>query len=366
MARVHPEGWRELANAGAAERELQTLGQLAGGLPDDYTVYHGVHWTRIEQKGRAIFGEIDFAIVGPTGKLLLVEQKTGFLHETGDGLVKRYASGEKHVAFQMARSTDALHARLRQFCKGETTYVDAVLDLEKSNGFGTFDPAVADALPYTNASFLEAAREAMRNGLVACSPTSGFHHAGWGFGEGFCTFNGLMIAARTLLQEQAVERIGILDCDAHYGNGTDDILQRIPKDEAARVEHYTRQCPHYGSAHSTTPEEFLAHLPVLLEGWKKRGVGLVLYQAGADPHIDDPMGGAFLTNAELRARDAIVFETCRRLGMPVAWNLAGGYQEDDSYPRGSAESIRKVLDIHDATMEECVRVYCAADRSNAT
>lgn len=127
MARVHPEGWRELANAGAAERELQTLGQLAGGLPDDYTIYHGVHWTRIEQKGRAIFGEIDFAIVGPTGKLLLIEQKTGFLHESGDGLVKRYASGEKHVAFQMARSTDALHARLRQFCKGETTYVDAVL-----------------------------------------------------------------------------------------------------------------------------------------------------------------------------------------------------------------------------------------------
>ena len=248
----------------------------------------------------------------------------------------------------------------------DRSYVDKVLDLERPNGFDTVEQEVADALPYTNASFLEAAREALKNGLVACSPTSGFHHARWASGGGFCTFNGLMIAARTLLQAQAVERIGILDCDAHYGNGTDDILRKMPKDEAARLEHYTRTSPHYGEADSTTPGEFLAHLPVLLGGWKQRGVGLVLYQAGADPHIDDPMGGAFLTNAELRARDAVVFETCRRLGMPVVWNLAGGYQEDRSLRRGSAGSIRKVLDIHDATMEECVRVYINADLSNGT
>jgi hypothetical protein len=127
MARVFPGGWRELSATGAAERELQTLAQLAGGLADSYTVYHGVHWTRIESAGHAIFGEIDFAIVGPTGKLLLIEQKTGFLQETADGLVKRYEHREKRVAFQMARSTDALHARLREACRGETTFVDALL-----------------------------------------------------------------------------------------------------------------------------------------------------------------------------------------------------------------------------------------------
>jgi hypothetical protein len=127
MARVHPDGWRELANAGAAERELQTLEHLANGLPDDFTVYHGVHWTRVDPGGHAIFGEIDFAIVGPTGRLLLIEQKTGFLHESEHGLVKRHADGERRVAFHMARSTEGLHARLRQFCKGEQTSVDALL-----------------------------------------------------------------------------------------------------------------------------------------------------------------------------------------------------------------------------------------------
>ena len=150
MATVYPDGWRELSAFGAPERELQTLAHLAAGLPDTFTVYHGVHWTRVEHSGNAIFGEIDFAIVGPTGKLLLIEQKTGFLQETAAGLVKRYANAEKLVAFQMARSTDALHTRLRQFCKGDTTYVDALLFCPdytvKDPGTAGIDPArIVDA-----------------------------------------------------------------------------------------------------------------------------------------------------------------------------------------------------------------------------
>ena len=52
---------------------------------------------------------------------------------------------------------------------------------------------------------------------------------------------------------------------------------------------------------------------------------VLLYQAGADPHIDDPLGGA-LTSSQLARRDTIVFDGCRVLGLPIAWNLAGGYQ----------------------------------------
>src|SRR5262245_8902619 len=127
MAKVFPDGWRELEAIGAAARELQTLGQLAAGLSDDYTVYHGVHWTRVERNNYAIVGEIDFAIVGPTGKLLLIEQKTGLLTETADGLVKKYAGKDKEVPFQMARNAEALHDGLRKVCKGEQTFVDSLL-----------------------------------------------------------------------------------------------------------------------------------------------------------------------------------------------------------------------------------------------
>jgi hypothetical protein len=58
MARIVPDGWRELSVTGAARREIETLAVLADGLPDDYSVYHAVHWTgmdgRMPSTGKSI------------------------------------------------------------------------------------------------------------------------------------------------------------------------------------------------------------------------------------------------------------------------------------------------------------------------
>jgi hypothetical protein len=97
--------------AGAAQREIETLAVLAAGLPDDYTVYHSVHWSCLE-RGFSIYGEIDFAIVNAAGDLLLVEQKSGFLQETPDGLVKRYEGRAKRVAAQISRTLHVLQGKL--------------------------------------------------------------------------------------------------------------------------------------------------------------------------------------------------------------------------------------------------------------
>ena len=51
---------------GAAQREIETLAKLEQGLPHAYTVYHGVHWTRVGG-GSSMFGEIDFVVVNPVG-----------------------------------------------------------------------------------------------------------------------------------------------------------------------------------------------------------------------------------------------------------------------------------------------------------
>jgi len=126
MARVIPDGWREMTAVGAAQRELETLAVLADGLADEYTVYHGVHWTRI-QNGFALVGEIDFAVVSPAGKLLLIEQKSGFLSETPEGLVKVYATQEKSVPFQIGRSMDAFQNRLGKFCPDAHFFLDSLL-----------------------------------------------------------------------------------------------------------------------------------------------------------------------------------------------------------------------------------------------
>ncbi len=149
MAKVVPEGWRELAAIGAVLREIETLTVLAEGLSDDYTIYHGLHWTRIHQ-GCALVGEIDFAIVTSSGRLLLIEQKCGFLKETPEGLCKMYGAKEKSIPFQIGRSMDALHKRLGKSCPDAQYHLDSLLFCPdysvKDPGSAGIDPArIVDA-----------------------------------------------------------------------------------------------------------------------------------------------------------------------------------------------------------------------------
>ena len=111
MAHILPDGWRELSVTGAAQREIETLTLLAAVLPDDYSVYHAVHWTNLE-RGYSVFGEIDFIVMNRAGHLLVIEQKAGFLDETPEGLVKRYPGRVKSVVAQLARNVDALRGKL--------------------------------------------------------------------------------------------------------------------------------------------------------------------------------------------------------------------------------------------------------------
>jgi hypothetical protein len=124
MAQIVPSGWRELTAVGSAQREIETLSWLADHLPDDYTVYHGVHWTRVE-KSVSAYGEVDFIVLAPSGRILLIEQKAGFLTETEDGLVKPYPGKHKHVASQMMRNVTALINRFGR--AGERLSIDYLL-----------------------------------------------------------------------------------------------------------------------------------------------------------------------------------------------------------------------------------------------
>ena len=126
MARILPDGWEALEAAGAVPFEIATLRRLAAELPDDQSVYHGVHWTRLDH-GYSVFGEIDFIVVGPLGQVVLIEQKSGPLEETPDGLVKRYQDKPKNVAGQMQRSIDSLQARFKQGRAGHRLALDYLL-----------------------------------------------------------------------------------------------------------------------------------------------------------------------------------------------------------------------------------------------
>lgn len=126
MANILPDGWRALQVTGAAAREIETLAVLAEALPDAYTVYHAVHWTQLEH-GFSVYGEIDFVVVNAAGDLLLIEQKSGFLIETPEGLVKRYAEKEKRIPMQLARTVAALRGKLHARPGCQAAHVDYLL-----------------------------------------------------------------------------------------------------------------------------------------------------------------------------------------------------------------------------------------------
>ncbi len=68
----------------------------------------------------------------------------------------------------------------------------------------------------------------------------------------------------------------------------------------------------------------------------------MFYLAGADPYIEDRFGRLGLTRAGLRERDRLVFEACRRRGLPVVMTLSGGY----------ARNVNDVAEIHANTLAE--------------
>lgn len=219
----------------------------------------------------------------------------------------------------------------------DPVFVDAILDLQLENGFNNRNPEVAASLPFTSGSMLAAARYAVAHQAHTCSPTSGFHHAGHDFAGGYCTFNGLMVAAMALLGSGEVHSIGIIDCDAHYGNGTDDIIRRL---KVKGVRHHTmgRHFQHRTDVGSQG-RRFLNWLDKAIDDCRE--VDLVIYQAGADPHIRDPLGG-LLTEAVMAQRDHAVFEAFR--DKALVWNLAGGYQRD------AQGGIEPVLKLHRNTV----------------
>lgn len=201
----------------------------------------------------------------------------------------------------------------------DPNYVDRIFNLQEENGFGNKSPEVAESLKYTNGAMYDAAVLATSQ-FPTCALVSGFHHAGYNswskFGY-FCTFNGLMLTA-IRFRSQGKKTL-ILDLDMHYGNGTDDILEKLKPDN---IIHITFGEFFYNKHHA---EQYLASLDTVEEIVEQESPDIILYQAGADVHIDDPYGG-ILTTEQIYERDLKVFSIARKFHVPICWNLAGGYQ----------------------------------------
>jgi acetoin utilization deacetylase AcuC-like enzyme len=188
-----------------------------------------------------------------------------------------------------------------------------------------------------------AARRAMEDG-VGFNIGGGFHHAFPGHGEGFCAINDVAIAVRRLQADGRIKKAMVVDADVHHGNGTAGVFAGDPTVFTLSIHQFNN----YPS------EKPLSSLDIHLadgigdaEYLHRLGNGyraalamfqpeLILYLAGADPYLEDQLGGLSLTFEGLMDRDRLVIRTALGQGIPVAIVLAGGY----------AQSVEDTLTIH--------------------
>jgi acetoin utilization deacetylase AcuC-like enzyme len=116
--------------------------------------------------------------------------------------------------------------------------------LAESQGF-RWDAGLWPMVLASNGGVVAAALASLasRRSGIAGSLSSGLHHARHARGNGYCTFNGLALAARAVLAAGA-HNVLILDLDAHCGGGTHELLGTDPSvwigDVAVHAfDHYT-------------------------------------------------------------------------------------------------------------------------------
>jgi len=197
-----------------------------------------------------------------------------------------------------------------------------------------------------------AARNALRDG-VASNLAGGTHHAYPDHGEGYCVLNDIAIAARVLQRDGLAERIAVIDCDVHQGNGTAAIFQSDPnvftfsihceKNFPARKEQSKLDI---NLPNGVGDEEYLAilreHVPQVLDRFKP---DFIFYQAGVDPFERDRLGKLQLTIEGLRRRDEFVISSFRERGIPVVTTMGGGYAKDiNDTVEAHCNTVRVALD----------------------
>lgn len=236
-------------------------------------------------------------------------------------------------------------------------HIDAViegsLDAAAQRRIGLpWSPVLAARARAVVGGAIAAARDALMWG-VAGQLSGGTHHAHYGFGAGYCVFNDLAVAALALRNEGRVARIAILDLDVHQGDGTAALLAGKPGMLVASV-HGQNNFPFRKVASDidvalpdgTDDNVYLLALAPVLEQVVAFRPDLVLYLSGADPLAADRLGRLSLTHTGLMQRDRLVFDCCRRHGLPVAIAVGGGYAEPiEATVEGYANTFRAAREV---------------------
>ena len=149
-----------------------------------------------------------------------------------------------------------------------------------------------------------------KNAFCAVRPPG--HHAEKEKAMGFCIYNNVAVGANYLIEKYKYKKVAIIDFDVHHGNGTQDIFYNNKK----VLYISTHQYPYYPGSGSekekgkfnnifnipleagTTAEEYLNAYECVLNKIKEFKPEFLLFSAGFDAHVDDP-----LAQLKLKAED---------------------------------------------------------------
>lgn len=197
-------------------------------------------------------------------------------------------------------------------------YVSQVLsaqvprEKERRTGF-PITPLVARRAEMVPGGTYLAALLALDHGFAA-NTAGGSHHALADTGAGYCVFNDLAIAAHRLVEEGRVERVAIVDCDVHQGDGTAALTAGHPQIVTYSI-HAAKNFParkaqstlDVALADGVEDDEYLDVLDDTLSRFlDAQRPDLILYQGGVDPFAGDRLGRLALSEEGLVRRERLV------------------------------------------------------------
>ena len=205
----------------------------------------------------------------------------------------------------------------------KTHSLDYINQVQKSfpqNGFNFLDgdtvvsPGSKDATKDAVGSILTAIEgvqnKDFKNAFCAVRPPG--HHAEKEKAMGFCIYNNVAVGANYLIEKYKYNKIAIIDFDVHHGNGTQDIFY----DNEKVLYISTHQYPYYPGSGSekekgkynnifnipleagTTAVEYLNAYEHVLNKLKEFRPEFLLFSAGFDAHIDDPLAQLRLSSED--------------------------------------------------------------------
>ncbi|WP_422380493.1 histone deacetylase [Marinicellulosiphila megalodicopiae] len=171
---------------------------------------------------------------------------------------------------------------------------------------------------------------------IACHLAGGTHHANYDFASGFCILNDLALSARAIILQGKVNKVLIVDCDVHQGDGTASILQN-DDDIFTFSMHCEKNFP-VRKAHSNLDigldvglkdqaylDTLEHHLLSVIRSFKP---DFIFYDAGVDIYEHDPLGLLNISLKGIEDRDRLVLDICKQFNIPVATVIGGGYDDD--------------------------------------